>query len=205
MRYSRALPYELHTNAGIEDGIVTLTFGNPGRQGAVFHVYDKAHLDRIPRRYTVEAHKSLDDTWDTRAGDSGGSGGYDLEVFGPNGFLRTFVGNALRPAELDVRLVYDAARRAVSLSVRNTGTTPVSVTVTANAYRARGPWTMKVASGKTVERQWPVAQNGNWYDLTATEAGSGYQRRFAGRLETGKDGVSDPAMATELQQTPAVR
>ncbi|MGF6901683.1 hypothetical protein [Paraburkholderia sp. GAS348] len=32
-----------------------------------------------------------------------------------------------------------------------------------------------------------------WYDFTLAEAG-GFSRRFAGRVATGKDSVSDPAM-----------
>jgi phospholipase C len=65
MRYSRKLPYELHVNAAVRAGIsVELTFSNTGTQGAVYHVYDKLHLDRIPRRYTVEAGKTLTDIWD---------------------------------------------------------------------------------------------------------------------------------------------
>src|SRR3546814_5515442 len=51
-RYSRALPYELHVSARVgDDGRVTLIFSNTGKAGAVFHVYDKKHLERIPRRY----------------------------------------------------------------------------------------------------------------------------------------------------------
>jgi phospholipase C len=35
-----------------------------------------------------------------------------------------------------------------------------------------------------------------WYDFTVRVDGfEGYERRFAGRAETGEDGVSDPAMA----------
>ena len=37
-----------------------------------------------------------------------------------------------------------------------------------------------------------VAGSGNWYDLTIKA--DNFLRRFAGRIETGKHGVSDPAM-----------
>ena len=33
-----------------------------------------------------------------------------------------------------------------------------------------------------------------WYDLEARIDGAAWRRRVAGRVETGKDGVSDPAM-----------
>jgi hypothetical protein len=40
---------------------------------------------------------------------------------------------------------------------------------------------------------------GCWYDLSVSEAptmaASGFQRRFMGRMETGRDTISDPAMA----------
>ena len=72
IRFSRALPYELHASARVAaSGILTLIFSNTGQQGAVFHVYDKLHLDRIPRRYTVEAGKILSDVWNTTATDAG--------------------------------------------------------------------------------------------------------------------------------------
>src|SRR5262249_22369138 len=62
-RPSRALPYELNVTARSSAAGVTLTFANSGKAGAVFHVYDKRHLDRIPRRYTVEAGKTITDAW----------------------------------------------------------------------------------------------------------------------------------------------
>ena len=41
-----------------------------GAVAAVFHVYDRKHLDRIPRRYTVEAGKQLTGAWDAMAADA---------------------------------------------------------------------------------------------------------------------------------------
>ena len=75
-RPSRALPYDLQADAAIEPGggAVQITFSNDGDAGVVFHVYDLLHLDRIPRRYTVEAGRSLVGSWDTNAD----GGRYDL-------------------------------------------------------------------------------------------------------------------------------
>jgi phospholipase C len=80
VRPSRALGYELHATAVRDSSVpgVSLAFRNTGRLGAVFHVYDKLHLDRIPRRYTVEAGKELKDHWDLD------EERYDLWVLGPN-------------------------------------------------------------------------------------------------------------------------
>jgi len=197
-RLSRALPYELHTSARIEPrGLVSLIFSNTGEQGAVFHVYDKLHLDRIPRRYTVEAGKQLQDYWNTDAGDGGK---YELWVYSTNGFVRSFQGDALAhdaaSFKPEVQVCYEPANGQVYLKVHNGGTAAGSVTVTANAYRTDGPWALDVAAGETGTLHWNLDDSGRWYDFTV--AAGAIERRFAGRVETGKPGVSDPAMALHL-------
>ena len=73
VRRSHALPYQLqvHARSQPQASKLTLTFNNTGAVGAVFHVYDRLHLDRIPRRYTVEAGKVIPDDWLLRTGVSG--------------------------------------------------------------------------------------------------------------------------------------
>jgi len=191
-RYSRALPYELHASARVgDDGRVTLIFSNTGKVGAVFHVYDKNHLDLIPRRYTVEAGKMLEDAWDVPAG-----GDYDLWVYSTNGFVRTFAGNGATGARVEAQVCYDVQQGAVYAKVANHGDAPARVTLQANAYRTDGPWDLDVPAGKVAEQHWPLADSGNWYDFTLVA--DGLERRFAGRVETGKHSVSDPAMATTI-------
>jgi phospholipase C len=193
-RPARATPYELHVDAAVgAEGKVSLVFRNTGRQGAVFHVYDRRHLDRIPRRYTVEAGKQLADDWDTMASDRGG---YNLWVYGPNGFVRTFEGNAQpgRPGDrVGIRLGYDGARGAVRLEIVNRADVPQSLAVSANAYRRDGPWTLTIEPGTELKRTWELSESGNWYDFSVIGE-QGFRRRFAGRVETGHSGVSDPAM-----------
>ncbi|MBV8271234.1 MAG: phospholipase C, phosphocholine-specific [Cupriavidus sp.] len=200
MRPSRALPYELHTSARVESkDTLSLIFSNTGKQGTVFHVYDKLHLDLIPRRYTVEAGKQLQDSWNTGAADNGK---YDLWVYGTNGYLRTFTGDALASAAADfkpeVQVCYESATGAVYLKVHNTGSAAGSVTVQANAYRSDGPWVLEVGAGAVGQLSWNLGESGNWYDFTVSAAN--FERRFAGRVETGKPSVSDPAMALHLHQ-----
>ena len=197
VRYSRKLPYELHVNAAVKAGIgIELTFANTGTQGAVYHVYDKLHLDRIPRRYTVEAGKTLKDSWDMSAD----RGKHDLWVYGPNGFVRVFkddaqtIGNVASP---ECRVCYDIANGDVYVKFSNTGTNACTLTIQDNAYGSVGPWELKVEPGKEVEQNWSLRKSGNWYDFSVTaDTAKGYMRRFAGRVETGKHGLSDPAMGT---------
>jgi len=195
-RHSRALPYELHTSARVAaSGAVTLLFSNSGQQGAVFHVYDKLHLDRIPRRYTVEAAKSLDDVWETARDDAGN---YELSVYGPNGYVRSFSGNALASVSLrfrpEIRVCYEPCTGTLYLKVHNLGPLPGQVVVTANSYRSDGPWVLQVGIDQDAgSLSWDLTASGHWYDFTVVAPG--FQRRFAGRLETGQDGLSDPIMA----------
>ena len=193
-RYSRALPYELHTTARANTDAATLSliFRNSGDAGTVFHVYDRKHLDRIPRRYTVESGKQLSDDWDVRAD----AGIYDLTVYGPNGYFRSFKGTVGAKVQPEIHVHYETRRRGLRLNIGNPGADEVTVKVAANAYRNDGPWTLTIAPGGSVERGWSLRASGRWYDFTViVPASPDYERRVAGRVENGKDGHSDPASA----------
>jgi phospholipase C len=210
VRPSRSLPYELRVDArvtpakvtsvipaqaGTRSAHITLTFRNTGMAGAVFHVYDRLHLDRIPRRYTVEAGKSLADSWLPQA-DEGhqAEGHYDLWVYGPNGFVREFRGmlTSIAHAIPEVALEYDVPNRSIQVVVTNEGHREAAVAIRANAYRTDGPWPVRVAPGRHVVREWSLLASDHWYDLTVI--GEHFERRFAGRLETGAPSFSDPAV-----------
>jgi len=198
-RPSRALPYELHTSARANavGGTIQLVFANTGKAAAVFHVYDRLHLDRLPRRFMVEPGKQLDDAWNAMSDDSGA---YDLWVLGPNGYHRHFKGdlNRLRAggaAVPEVRVCYDIANGNVYLEMLNAGQATAKFTVRAKAYRDDGPWSASVAGGAKAELHWDLSSSGAWYDFVVScDADANWQRRFAGRVETGKHSVSDPAM-----------
>jgi phospholipase C len=198
MRPSRALPYVLNVSERRgPDGAFELRFHNAGRAGAVFHVYDKTQLERIPQRYTVEAGKSISDSWNVldRAGVRAGA--YDLWVCGPNGFLRELRGKVTREDEdAEVEIRYDAAARSVRLVVSNSSRESRDFTVSCSVYANSDPWAVSLAPGKRVQRDWSLVKTHNWYDLTVSSSTpTVFMRRFAGRLETGTHGMSDPAMA----------
>jgi phospholipase C len=195
-RFSRALPYRLHTHATVlrSEKKLRLNFENVGLAGGVFHVYDLKHLDRIPRRFTVEAGKSLADEWSTA--DDGGM--YSLEVFGPNGYFRSFIGN-VDLVEPEITISYDHKKGRLAVQVINAGPQPVDVVISPNVYDGYQPATLQVPKGGKSQKSWTLDKSGNWYDFTVRyKVGQGYARRFAGRVETGKDSVSDPAMAMDI-------
>jgi phospholipase C len=53
-----------------------------------------------------------------------------------------------------------------------------------------------VRAGATVRHTVDLGASKRWYDLTVTsDAGGSFLRRFAGHVENGRVGVSDPAIA----------
>ena len=190
MRRSRALPYELHVHASTPAGAgkLVLAFRNTGQAGAVFHVYDRLHLDRIPRRYTIEAGKAITDGWSLQDD----KGRYDLWVYGPNGFVREFVGMLGGQYEAEVVLEYDVGNCSIRTIVTNGGHAEMTLVVRANAYCSDGPWTLRLPRGGRVVNEWSLIASHQWYDFTVS--GDQFERRFAGRMETGLPGFSDPAV-----------
>ncbi|MDN8156645.1 DUF756 domain-containing protein, partial [Acinetobacter baumannii] len=165
-------------------------------QAAVFHVYDKLNLDRIPKRYIVEPNKTLDDEWDAL---NDNLGRYDLWVLGPNGYHRHFKGDAQRIIDSgvkpEIRVCYDIANGDVYVELMNEGTKDTILTVKPCAYRQDAPLQLTVKAGQVVKQHWSLADVGHWYDFEVTsESDPYYYRRFAGRVETGEDSFSDPAM-----------
>jgi phospholipase C len=189
-RPSRSLPYELQVNAKAGSGTIELTFVNGGKTGACFHVYDRKHLDRAPRRYTVEAGKRLRGEWDLGAD----AGAYDLWVLGPNGFHRHFTASADGDDAAEIRVAYDKESGRVLVNLRNQARCHLSFVVKANAYHHDHAHET-VSPGAEAHLSWSLRRSGYWYDFTVTvKELPGFSRRLAGRLETGKDSFSDPAM-----------
>ncbi len=185
VRRSRALPYDLRIEEGRDGDAVRLTFVNDGAAGAVVHVYDRHRLDRIPRRFTLAPGARLADVWD--------DGAYDLWILGPAGFHRHVAGQSPGADPF-----VGARRRGEDLvvTISNPGAAARAITVSPNAYgKVFASWTATVPAGGSVQRAWPTRKSGGWYDLSVASAQGGpYLRRVAGRVETGRPSISDPAM-----------
>jgi phospholipase C len=174
-RPSRALPYALAVDGRVKDGAMTLSLANTGAQAAVLQVYDQLRLDQVPRRYTVGPKTWLEAAWP--------AGPHDLWVLGPNGFHRRFAGTATG-IELSARTKGDA----MQLILTNTGKEARIVFV-----EGAEPWRVSLAAGATQTKTFATKQG--WYDLTVRDAADAtWLRRLAGRIETGKDSISDPLM-----------
>ncbi|MDQ1034954.1 phospholipase C [Streptomyces sp. V3I8] len=189
LRPARPLRYApwIDGSADAKAGRLTLTFASGRKAGASFHVTSGNRADG-PWTYTTEAGKSVSDTWNTAS--SGGS--YDLTVHGPNGFLRVFKGPG-RTAGPEVTARHDGD--GIELTFTNKGTRTANLALT-DGYGGRSR-SFKVRPGATVRHTVDLRASRRWYDLTVvSEADGSFLRRFAGHVENGRAGVSDPAIGT---------
>ncbi|WP_269934173.1 phosphocholine-specific phospholipase C [Serratia liquefaciens] len=184
-RPSRALPYQLHVEETLypSQQLLTLNLYNTGAQGAVFHVYDRLDLNQIPRRYTVEAGKALSDNWSV-------ADEYHLWLLGPNGFHRELRG-AIGQPQPEVRLTPQGDQ--LSLTLTNPTRQAITVTIAHCPYTQNGPWSIELPAGGRHQQAFDARVSGGWYDISLQGSGD-WQRRLAGRLETGEHSVSDPLM-----------
>ncbi|HEV2678224.1 MAG TPA: phospholipase C, phosphocholine-specific [Aliidongia sp.] len=196
LRRARALPYELdaHGQVDLATARVQIRFTNSGAAGACFQVRS-ADASVAPRSYTVEAGKAISDAWAI------GTGGYDLSVYGPNGFFRRFKGSVSgrTPSIIEVGSSYDAAGCGHGLVLANRGHAACRVILT-NAYTGQD-FAQVLTPGESVGRYWPLAGSFGWYDFTVRVAGDeGFLRHLAGHVETGRDSVSDPAIGADRRR-----
>jgi phospholipase C len=194
VRPARALPYALHAHGRVNagDGSFHIDFANTGGAAAVFHVRS-GNSDDAPRTYTVEPQKQLSGMWNVAMI---GATDYDLSVYGPNGFLRAFKGGvaASGRAKLDVRAVSDEARNGITLLITNRAEQSAKVRILDQYTGKRIE--EKLEPGKSLSKYWSLLRSFGWYDLVVTvDQDPGFEYHFAGHVETGKDSISDPAMA----------
>jgi phospholipase C len=169
-------------------GTFTLTFASGAHAGAAFLVTSGNRTDG-PWTYTTEAGKTLADTWN-----SAYSGGvHDLAVHGPNGFLRVFKGKG-RAAGPEATARHVGDHLELTFTNKGSGTAKLKLV---NGYGG-SPASVTVRPGATVRHTVDLTASKRWYDVTVScDADPAFLRGFAGHVENGLPGVSDPAIATE--------
>jgi phospholipase C len=206
VRPSSALGYELEVHGAVsQDGMrfqlvleaSDRTFGKSAT-GAPFHVYtpgkfrDQSKLRT--RAYAVSAGHRLEDSWDLSGFENNI---YHLRVCGPNGFLREFAGTALDP-HLEIQCNYvrhkDVPTGDVELRISSRDKERRTLRVQDHGYKS-GDFTLVVEPGAKRVLAMSLSGSHGWYDFSTTIDGADrFLRRLAGRVETGKSGISDPLM-----------
>jgi phospholipase C len=196
VRPSRALPYDLHADGALDSaaGAFHITMSNSGRATAAFQVRSGNPAD-LPRCYTVEPGKKFEGLWPAAWA---GQPRYDLEVHGPNGFLRAYRGASAGSSRANVQVHMRCARdddeaAVLSLSLENRSAHAAEVRI-ADTYSARAR-TIVLRVGAKRQVEWELGRTGRWYDLIVTTAtDADFRVQLAGRIENGRDSISDPAL-----------
>jgi phospholipase C len=201
-----ALPYELYAEGGLNsDGArfdLRLAAGNAffgtRAAGAPFNVYLR-NLEA-----TIDGFRAL--TYTVRPGDEilprfplslfkGGE--YAIEVYGPNGFYRSFAGAGESPHVL-VKADYERNGTLptgnIVVHLRNPGSNDIALNIAESAYRIASE-RKKLDPGESVSVIRELKTQHGWYDFTVSVEGSDAKARFAGRTETGRPTMSDPLIA----------
>lgn len=194
-RISKALPYTFLVTDAVAGGVLTVSLDNAGAAGAPFVFSNVPNMKTVaPRTWTIATGTAASDSLPI-VGSS-----YFFSLTGPNGFVRTFSGAAGTAAGLRAWVTYDltVSPAAVIVNLANDGASAVAFNVSDNVYGVGGV-TGSLAAGASKALPFDMSSVGNWYDFTAALGSAGdFARRFMGRMETGKDTISDPAMAAGL-------
>ncbi len=211
IRSSCGLPYELYADGNLNNGKnifeIRLRAGNElmgaAASGSPFAVYAPGiYLNEHVRTwsYAVSAGDQLTDTWPLSDFDLNK---YHLQVYGPNGFFREFMGDQQDPL-LEINCAYErvsgtgSASGRILLNIINHSSQPEIIQIRDNAYKSPDRKMtiqpeMQKRGGEIILLD--MKKNHGWYDFSVSTKGNAlYQKRYAGRIETGNHGKTDPAM-----------
>lgn len=215
IRPSNALPYELYADGNLSADRKTFevnlmaanrVFGKVAA-GSPFTIYaadkylsakDKHAFE--PGRvwsYAVKAGDSLTGEWPLSEFESHQ---YHLRVCGPNGFLREFRGDVKDP-KMEIYCEYEPGKinpksltgnvrlRFLNLDLQQT------IEVLDNSYKGKTIIKTIAKSNAGDRIILNLEKSFGWYDFTIKVKGNMvFERRFAGRVETGRSGFSDPVI-----------
>jgi phospholipase C len=142
--------------------------------------------------YAVKAGDVITPQWPVAAFEQGR---YHLRVYGPNGFYHECRGDAGDPA-LEVSCTYEHHGSRLSgdmvVLLHNTGSQAYTVHIKHYAYAGR-PATRILQPGESFKAVVPSHKTGGWYDFAVAADGFPlFEKRYAGRVETGRPAISDP-------------
>ncbi|MRG48260.1 phospholipase C, phosphocholine-specific [Chitinophaga sp. SYP-B3965] len=204
LRASCALPYELYAdgkwNAATKSFDLTMAAGNQlfgaTSAGSPFRVYAPVSFAGQSFRnwdFAVKAGENLGYSWPVaQFADSK----YHLRLHGPNGFYREFTGNDHDPSmEVSCEYVRDKSGSLV-IKIRNTSSSDaLKITVKDNSYKQADVQHI-IGKGSSKDIFLELGKNHNWYDFSIKVNGfAAFEKRYAGRVENGVEGFSDPLLS----------
>lgn len=220
IRPSSALPYQLYADGKLSSDKKSLeltmqaqhaVFGDRAA-GAPFIVYAPGEYltpdsERNGKKvfepvrawhFAVKAGDALTDQWPLSAFKEKG---YHLRVYGPNGFFRELAGNEKDP-RIQIDCVYQQNRLLknkltgnIEIKIANPNDrSAYTIAITDNAYNAK-PVSKRIMPSAQETIVLDLKESYGWYDFSVSvKEHPGFIKRYAGRVETGKESYSDPFM-----------
>lgn len=210
-RPSCGLPYELYADGEVEEHSgsfrLHLQAGNnlfgEGSSGAPFNIYLHG-TKQGSQRFEIEGQpqRVAAATYAVRAGDEIKtdielsrfiSGNYDIAIHGPNGFYRNFKGGTSDP-DIEIRCRYQRRSGGLTIFLTNRSNAACDIAVRHLSY---GEPLQSVNLEPHSKRRivLDLRDSHQWYDFEISVAGHpGFLKHYAGRVETGAPGLTDPAM-----------
>jgi len=198
-RPSNALPYELHVSANIGKDKKSFNFVMEARKdvfkdkaaGAPFTIYAYGK-QWATRSYAVAPGQSVKDTWPL---DIFENGSYHFRVDGPNGFMREYKGSINDAVLVDIGYKVDGNKAITESIVVNmiSSSSGANFEIVDNAY-GQEKQTISIGKKTLINNDIDFSKSAGWYDTSIRNPGTNFEIRFAGRIETGKEGITDPAI-----------
>ncbi|KEO71981.1 phosphocholine-specific phospholipase C [Anditalea andensis] len=209
IRNSNALPYDFNLNGNLskEQQALVITFQNSTKtfgektSGVPFQIYSSSKYREkdtwLPMKvwsFAVEAGKTLDYHWPLSNFENGY---YQLDAYGPNGYYRGYKGN-VDEANVELSTSYDVAKPKkpkLLLHIRNLEVHKIlKIILEDQAYgKAKTEYSVEPGSELTIGLN--TSKSYGWYDYVLLIEGSPiFERKMAGRIETGLDSKTDPQM-----------
>lgn len=198
-RPSNGLPYQLNVSGNVAPDGKSFNFTFEAKKdifkdkaaGAPFLVYAFAR-DWATRSYAVAAGQSISDSWPL---DIFPDGNYHFRVDGPNGFMREYKGHVNDKVTVDLGLEVGSKKTVTGNGIFNivSSLPKASIEISDNAYGQK-KINIEAGKGSLISIALDTSKSHGWYDSTVRVSGTGFEARFAGRIETGKESITDPAI-----------
>lgn len=207
IRPANVLPYEIYADGKLSAGKDAFeisfeskkdTFGE-NAAGAPFMAYAIYKDDMKVRSYAVVPGDNIKDSWKINDFENGN---YHLEVHGPNGFFRSFKGSS-NDAPLEITCSYVVANNknkpvgTVAIAVRSNDTAAHTIEITDNYTGTTQTKPLDATAFSSVG--FDLSKTYGWYDVTVKLKGNtSFEKRYAGKVETGKESFTDPLMGRTI-------
>ncbi|UAY55647.1 phosphocholine-specific phospholipase C [Arachidicoccus terrestris] len=195
IRNACALPYELYADLnfdfekkrlGLCLQVADKLFGEKA-VGAPFTAYGLGGPEAFRvRNYSLKPAGRLEDSWQL---DLWQGASFCLQLHGPNGFFRSWQGKKKSgiPA---IRISYQKGKD-LAIEMKNTVGRSLTISIKDNSYGAAAR-DIRLEAGALMTIAWPAEKSYGWYDFSIVHPD--FECQYAGRIEDGEPGKTDPLM-----------